>query len=262
MIIALAVVSLLIVAGCTQESGAKPRKAQTPSAPVMPPPVTVASGCDPKVANFPYHVAYARNEGVMPVYDAPNGTELGKGFVHPRLTEGNPPVEEKLTFLVKNEPQDDCSWVEVYLPTRPNGSTGWVKRADIDMEGHTYRIQVRLSDFNLQAWEGDTLLLDAPIATAANNTPTPGGIYYITEVVQNTDPNALYGPWAMGLSGYSETLSSFNGGSGQLGIHGTNEPHLIGTQVSHGCIRLLNEDIEYLVDVLQTWYGIPVAIYP
>jgi lipoprotein-anchoring transpeptidase ErfK/SrfK len=57
-------------------------------------------------------------------------------------------------------------------------------------------------------------------------------------------------------------LSSFNGGAGQLGLHGTNRPELVGTQVSNGCIRLKNEDIQALVDAVgDTTQGIPVQVY-
>ena len=44
-----------------------------------------------------------------------------------------------------------------------------------------------------------------------------------------------------------------------MGIHGTNQPQLIGDAVSHGCIRLDNDDIEALVD-LQLPLGVPVFI--
>jgi lipoprotein-anchoring transpeptidase ErfK/SrfK len=43
-----------------------------------------------------------------------------------------------------------------------------------------------------------------------------------------------------------------------IGIHGTNEPQLVGTDVSHGCIRLRNEDISRLVGLLPL--GTPVEI--
>ena len=41
-------------------------------------------------------------------------------------------------------------------------------------------------------------------------------------------------------------------------IHGTNEPWLIGTAVSNGCIRLTNEDIIDLYD--RTPLGTPVLV--
>ena len=42
-------------------------------------------------------------------------------------------------------------------------------------------------------------------------------------------------------------------------IHGTNVPTSIGQSVSHGCVRLLNEDIAYLYDIVPV--GTPVYIY-
>ena len=72
------------------------------------------------------------------------------------------------------------------------------------------------------------------------------------------NPNTVYGRFAYGLLGYSEVLTEFEGGPGQLGIHGTNEPQTIGQQVSAGCIRLRNEDIELLVPILPL--GVPVEV--
>ncbi len=43
------------------------------------------------------------------------------------------------------------------------------------------------------------------------------------------------------------------------GIHGTNAPETIGRSVSHGCVRLRNEDIEKLYDMVPV--GTPVYIY-
>jgi lipoprotein-anchoring transpeptidase ErfK/SrfK len=37
-------------------------------------------------------------------------------------------------------------------------------------------------------------------------------------------------------------------GGGQYAIHGTNQPNLIGGFVSHGCIRMFNEDIKDLYE--------------
>jgi lipoprotein-anchoring transpeptidase ErfK/SrfK len=55
-------------------------------------------------------------------------------------------------------------------------------------------------------------------------------------------------------------LTSFAGGDGVIGIHGTNDPSSIGTDVSHGCIRMSNEGITRLAKVLPL--GTPVEILP
>jgi lipoprotein-anchoring transpeptidase ErfK/SrfK len=71
-------------------------------------------------------------------------------------------------------------------------------------------------------------------------------------------PNTVYGTYAYGLSGFSEVLETFNGGPGQLGIHGTNDPASIGQKVSSGCVRLKNADIDKLAALLPL--GVPVEI--
>jgi lipoprotein-anchoring transpeptidase ErfK/SrfK len=43
------------------------------------------------------------------------------------------------------------------------------------------------------------------------------------------------------------------------GIHGTDDPSSIGRSVSHGCVRLRNEDIEHLYRIVPV--GTPVFIY-
>jgi len=196
-------------------------------------------------------VATSIVDGEQPVYASPDGQKI-RSLPNPWIGES------PLVFLVKE--QVDDNWLEVYLPVRPNGSTGFVPTSDVQVSGHSWRIEVRLSEFGLTVYEGDEVFLDTEIAVATDNTPTPGGLYYTTELLQPPEPDSVYGSYAYGLSGYSETLTSFNGGPGQLGIHGTNQPELIGQQVSHGCIRMRNEDIEKLAPVLPL--GVPVTVIP
>ena len=71
------------------------------------------------------------------------------------------------------------------------------------------------------------------------------------------DPNGVYGAYAYGLSGYSSVIHDWRWG-GLVGLHGTNDPSGIGRVVSHGCIRMLNQDITRLERVLPL--GTPIAI--
>src|SRR5262245_51964180 len=195
--------------------------------------------------------ATAKTQPQETVYGTPDGDVL---TTLPNPWLGTSP----LVFLVKQQVNPD--WYEVYLPVRPNGSTGFVKASDVDIARHTWRIEVHLSEFRLIVYHGDETFLDTQIAVAADNTPTPGGLYYTTELRGRFDPSNAYGTYAYGLSGYSDVLQSFNGGPGQLGIHGTNQPELIGSKVSHGCIRMRNEDIEKLAAVLPL--AVPVQVIP
>lgn len=160
-----------------------------------------------------------------------------------------------LVFLVEEE---QGPWLRVLLPVRPNGSTGWIRAEDIHLLHHDYRIEVELGDRRLRAYEGGRVLLDAPVAVGTRDAPTPGGRYYIKELLRPPDPDTVYGSYAYGLSGFSNVFERFRGGEGVVGIHGTNDPSVIGREVSAGCIRLRNEDIEQLVPVLPL--GTPVEI--
>ena len=55
-------------------------------------------------------------------------------------------------------------------------------------------------------------------------------------------------------------LTSFNGGTGVIGLHGTNDPSSIGGDVSSGCIRMQNDVIERLVNEIGLPLGTPVEI--
>ncbi len=161
-----------------------------------------------------------------------------------------------LVFLVERTVGE---WHEVLLPIRPNGSTGWVRSADVDLAAHNVRVEVSLSDFDLKVFDNGELVLQAVIGVARENAPTPGGRYYVTELVRPIEQNTIYGRFAYGLSGFSETFETFEGGPGQLGIHGTNEPDKLGTRVSAGCIRLHDNDITRLVEFLPL--GTPVEVF-
>ena len=74
-----------------------------------------------------------------------------------------------------------------------------------------------------------------------------------------TDDGGAYGPFAIGLSAHSDTLTEFAGGDGAIGIHGTNDPASIGNPVSHGCVRVPNDVAVQLAQMLAP--GTPVTIH-
>jgi hypothetical protein len=65
------------------------------------------------------------------------------------------------TFLVR---ATKGNWVRVFLPTRPNGSQGWVKRRSVRVFTNGYRLVVRLRSNELRLWRGDRLLARYPVA--------------------------------------------------------------------------------------------------
>ncbi|MGB6021722.1 MAG: L,D-transpeptidase, partial [Ornithinimicrobium sp.] len=152
------------------------------------------------------------------------------------------------------------AWTQVQLPVRPNGSTGWVRSSEVSLSSHNYSIDISLGGHQIVVTNAGNEVLRSPIGVGRADRPTPGGDYFITELLQPPDPDGLYGPYAYGLSGYSDVLMDFRGGEGVIGIHGTNEPDLVGTDVSSGCIRLPNAEITRLVDAVGVPLGTPVTI--
>ena len=91
---------------------------------------------------------------------------------------------------------------------------------------------------------------DPPLPDVGKPTPTPTGEYYLRVLLQAPDPNTVYGPYAYGLSSHSETLDSFAGGDAEVGIHGNNDASVLGTDATHGCIRMDNDAITMLAKQL------------
>jgi hypothetical protein len=192
----------------------------------------------------------------VPIYPLRGAPEPDRRLPSP---EGGP-----LVFLVKptdGEPVDiNAEWLHVYLPVRPNGSGGWVRSQDVTLRRNDYRIAIDLEDHELTLLHKGNLQFRTPIGVGTSSMPTPGGVYYVKELVVPAEADDLYGPFAYGLSGFSDSpgAKDFRGGDGALGIHGTNDPSSIGKDVSHGCIRVSNDVIRHLAKVLPM--GTPVEI--
>ncbi len=194
-------------------------------------------------------------EAVVPqvaVFDDP-------GAPKPSRTLANPtPTPAPLVFLVEERRPD--GWLEVDLPIRPNGSTGWIRAETVSLAQTGYRVVVELGAHRLTLYDRDRTVVQVPVGVGVSETPTPGGVYYIKELLRPPDPGGAYGPYAYGLSGFSNVLTSFGGGDGVIGIHGTDDPSSIGRDVSHGCIRIGNDVITRLVETIGLPLGTPVEI--
>ncbi|GAC1327034.1 MAG: L,D-transpeptidase family protein [Mycobacteriales bacterium] len=184
----------------------------------------------------------------LAIYSAPGGS-VARTLANP-VESGAP-----LTFQLEHQ---EGEWLNVFLPVRPNGSTGWVRLDQVTVAGVPYRLDVLRSEHQLKLFNQDALTATYPIAIGTANTPTPGGTFYLKELIAPTNPAGDYGPYAYGLSGFSTTIETFNGGDAVIGLHGTNDPSSVGGDVSHGCIRLHNEDIVALAKLLPL--GTPVRI--
>ncbi len=189
------------------------------------------------------------------VHQSPDESSPSEAYPNPWLLDGNEEHAVPQVFLV-TEQNDE--WAQVLLPVRPNGTTGWVKKSDVRLTPNRYRIEVSLGQHQITVYDGDTVMIQEPVAIGKESTPTPTGTYYTRVLLKAPDPDTVYGPYAYGLSGHSEVLTEFNGGDAELGIHGNNDASVLGQSVSAGCIRMSNESITRLAGILPL--GTPVEI--
>ncbi len=187
------------------------------------------------------------------IYSAPIASARRLGVV-PVLT---PITEERTTLPVIAE---RGAWLEVRLPGRPNGHTGWIRRRAA-VESYTeWHVVIALSRMSLTVYRAGHALMTFPAVVGKPSTPTPVGEFFVEESVALPayDPGA---PVAFALSARSNVLQEFAGGPGQIAIHGlANIGGVPGTAVSHGCVRLNSAAIRWLAARIGP--GVPVTIRP
>ena len=254
-LIAVAAAALLISACGSSGSKTADPAALTTTVPaprsVTTPPVDDVVAVTP-ITLQPVDGLIATAPGELPVYasvgDATPASTL------PAHTEFGSPT----TLLVRGW-GDGGNWLEVMLPVRPNGSTGFIRSADIELTRAEYAIDVDLATRMLRVHgPDDSVVVDTAIAIGSPENPTPTGEFFVTDLLDTGDDFSAYGPFALGISAFSLTLSEFAGGDGQIGIHGTNQASSIGNAVSHGCVRVPNDVISQLAQLLPL--GTPVTI--
>jgi hypothetical protein len=251
----LAAVVLALVAGCgggpaevgdtSAGGGATSTGPDRPTAPSEATSPDATTGA-PEATGTTSQVARTGTE--LAVFTTPGGEQA---MVLPATTDFGSPR----ALLVVAE---DGDWLQVALPVRPNDSTGWVRRADVELRTLDESIVIDLASRTLTLLDGGAEVLTTPVAVGAADNPTPSGTFYVVDKLDTGDPGGPYGQFAFGLSAHSDTLTEFAGGAGQVGIHGTNEPSSIGQAVSHGCVRVPGDVARRLAETVNL--GTPVVI--
>lgn len=179
----------------------------------------------------------------------------------PALVAANPTHEGFPLVVSVIEATPDGAWLNVRLPQRPNGTTGWVRASDVRAWEVPNRIEVTISTSTLRVYAGQTdeVLFEASVSAGSDATPTPVGEFFI-DIVNPLGNDRTYGWGQLSVSGFSEVLERFAGGIGQIAIHGWNGPSTVGRNVSNGCIRMNNEDIARVAELAPL--GTPVEVVP
>jgi hypothetical protein len=188
---------------------------ETPTAPQDPAPFKPETGI--VIHPTTTRVIYARPGG--PAVGALPATELGSPTWVP---------------VVQSQP----GWDRILLPTRPNRSTGWIYLGGGGLQtAYTpYQVDINLSSHRLTILDAGHRLGTWVVAEGAPGTPTPTGRTFVLASLVPRQPT--YTSLILPLGVHSNTLSTFGGGPGTVGLHGWPDPAVFGHSVSHGCVRV------------------------
>jgi hypothetical protein len=228
-----------LATGCSHEAPARPTAAARAHAATRLEPVTAPAGWS----------LIANTKGTIPRFASAGGRKDGTvpGRWYGSLSS---------LPVIGQRP----GWFRVRLVTRPDGSTAWVRAADVTITATPYRIVVDLAAERLRLYRLGREIMNAPAGIGTKQDPTPTGQYFVAMFEES--PSAGYGPFILVTSAHSDAISDWEGsGDAVIGIHGPlGEGSLIGTTgaaLSHGCIRLQLPDLARLRPVP---IGTPITI--
>lgn len=167
-------------------------------------------------------------------------------------------LPEVYLVLASRLDERGAAWLQIRVPGRPNGRTGWVPEESL---GRLYVVETQLvidrRRLRATLFERGKKIWSSRVGIGKPGTPTPRGRFWIRERLSNLGGNPMYGPWAFGTAAYSEELTDWPGG-GVIGVHGTDQPQLIPGRPSHGCVRVPNPKIRKLKRLMPV--GTPLLI--
>jgi lipoprotein-anchoring transpeptidase ErfK/SrfK len=180
-----------------------------------------------------------------------------------RLVQARRPMTDEQTVLPVIGHETDAagvSWLRVMLPGRPNGRTGWIRQRTTAQAVTAWHIVVYTSRPRVVVYRSGRPVRVFRAIVGKRSTPTPQGEFFVEETVL-LRPGEAGAPFALALSARSDVLQEFEGGPGQIALHGVaNIGGVLGTAVSHGCVRLSTAAISWLGKRIGT--GVPVTIAP
>jgi lipoprotein-anchoring transpeptidase ErfK/SrfK len=193
------------------------------------------------------------------IYAAPGGPREAQ------ISRWRPITGEATTLPVlatRNGPGG--SWLLVRLPGRllpgpPNGRTGWIKAAQTRVWAIRWHIVVSLGQRRARIFNAGRLVRSFLVVVGKPSTPTPTGQFFVEENI--AEPPSFPGaPYALATSARSNVFTEFDGGPGQVALHGVGGGlgGTPGQAQSHGCVRFTTAAITWLA--ARIYPGTPVTI--
>jgi lipoprotein-anchoring transpeptidase ErfK/SrfK len=154
-----------------------------------------------------------------------------------------------LLVIARPQPADGRCWLRARLPWRPNDAAGWVNANEVSIEKTAWRIVVSTARRTLTLYRAARPIRTVSVVVGKPSTPTPLGLFAVVWTIR-WHPTDFLGSWVLELTAHSNVLQQFDGGDGTVGIHGRGGASLLdplGSARSHGCIRLDNDSIDWLL---------------
>ncbi len=187
------------------------------------------------------------------VYSAPRGRRLGSVSRHRPITG-----ESTVLPVLREQDLSSRMWLLVRLPGRPNGHTGWLKASGTRLGVIRWHIVVSLGARRAWIYFAGAVRRSYRVIVGKPSTPTPKGQFFVEENIAES-ASVPGGPYALALSARSNIFTEFDGGPGQIALHGLdNLGGTLGTAESHGCVRFANSAITWLAARIPP--GTPVTI--
>lgn len=172
-------------------------------------------------------------------------------------------MRTKLPVLATKRDAKGRLWLQVRTPGRAVGEAnppkkGWIVAADTKRTTTVWHVTIDLSERSLKVYRAGQEQKEYEVVIGAPDTPTPNGEFFVEESVK-LPKSASGAPYALALSARSSVFQEFEGGPGQIAIHGRNNVGgTLGTAVSHGCIRASTGAVTWLSKHIGQ--GVPVTI--
>ena len=135
-----------------------------------------------------------------------------------------PITGERTALLVSARTTDSSGikWLRVMLPGRPNSSSGWIRERTTRLTVTPWHLLVDLRTRTVGVYLDGRRLHSFRAVVGKSSTPTPTGAFFVEETVKMPagEPGA---PFALALSARSNVLRHFDGGPGQVAIHGRDD---------------------------------------
>ena len=246
-VVGAAVVALAVGVGVVVLDQGSPARPDPVVAATRAVPVTVPAPPPPPV---PARTTIAVVTGPVPYSAAPDGAPVGT------IPVGSWWGDTKSLPVIAEAP----GWLEVRLPQRPNGLTGWIPSGRALLTSTTYGVLIDVTSHRLRLYQEGVPVLDVPAGTGTADDPTPLGHFYVMDVAPSEGPG--WGPFIVDTNAHSEAIVSWEGsGDAFTAIHGPlGADAAIGTAggaISHGCVRLHDADLAQLSPLPP---GAPVVI--